>query len=675
MFYTNPKTSNTCHYSRNGFKFAILSIICSLLLPGAAIARIAAPDQIKIIAPYEAVAKTTTHDNPELARPIAVNEAANESGDLTLTLRSNSFFSSMDFYLGLTAPEIFGDDLMLITETGALQSFKNGLTPWRSNSRGINESLLNDIPLKMLPGDTYTFYLLATETGNPPLSSPFYLWSTIWKLTPTGQQISDKLLAQFPEGVDSAMAIIQSVDYGYSMAQIIDAVLAGHFQEPTHIINDTGTKLTPDFNAFSIIEDDRDNSQPKEKVIDDFFKKYSKIREGAEKAVEDYPEAEGEENNKAGKIALVAALFRAAQISKSAYEVEEFDAKAAWSELLETIILKKYKFRDVDSEAFVILFSKPDLLNPHALNRFIKPKGSVHGLLRNTAPMAHDSSERVRINTPVSFVLYADDMDCDQVTPDIECDALFYTIIKQPSHGRLSGSGHLLKYTPDTGYLGSDNMQFSVSDGQLSSQATVEFEIEAPKLTLDKIILSKYNGATGDICEDATEQSTEICGEYPRSGSGYEWSSTYILDQNQAIFQFDEAYVGLDNSQNNQISDYTVTFDFDPPPYVITPGQQLDPLRIAGIAQGYIAGWHLERGFVYYIKKGTSNSYYKDSDVYLLNRNLPYDEDKGRFEGLLSDESYTTITIPFSATDGFTIGGKYGWDPGYYIDWVYKVAE
>ncbi len=670
MFYTNPKTSNACHYSCNGFKFAILSIICSLLLPGAAIARISAPDQIKIIAPYEAVAKTTTHDNPELARPIAVNEAANESGDLTLTLRSNSFFSSMDFYLGLTAPEIFGDDLMLITETGALQSFKNGLTPWRSNSRRINESLLNDIPLKMLPGDTYTFYLLATETGNPPLSSPFYLWSTIWKLTPTGQQISDKLLAQFPEGVDSAMAIIQSVDYGYSMAQIIDAVLAGHFQEPTHIVDNTETKLTPDFNAFSIIEDDRDNSQSKEKVIDDFFKKYSKIREGAEKAVEDYPEAEGEEKNKAGKIALVAALLRAAQISKSAYEVEEFDAKAAWSELLEAIILKKHKFSDVNSERLVTLFSNPYALTPDALNRFIKPKGSVHGLLRNTAPMAHDSSELVRPNVRVAFELHADDMDCDAITPDIVCPPLTYQITEQPKHGRLSGSGSLRYYYPDSDYLGEDSIQFSVSDGELENTATVKFEVKAPTLVLDKIVLSKYNGNTGDICEDATETSTEICGEYPRSGSGNEWTTSYYLNHNQAVFNYVET-----NYANNLIADYSATFQFEAPPENITAGETLPALKIDAVAEGFIPGSYLNRGFVYYLNTGYSNQYLDETDVYLLNRNLPYNSENGRFEGSIDDYSFTEITIPLTADDGFVIGGKFGWDPGYYINWVYKVAE
>jgi len=80
----------------------------------------------------------------------------------------------------------------------------------------------------------------------------------------------------------------------------------------------------------------------------------------------------------------------------------------------------------------------------------------------NDPPTANDDSVTTQEDTLVSITLAG----CD---PD--GDALSYIVVKDPSHGSLSGTGPNLTYTPNANFNGSDSFLFKVNDGTVDSTA------------------------------------------------------------------------------------------------------------------------------------------------------------------------------------------------------------
>jgi M6 family metalloprotease-like protein len=78
----------------------------------------------------------------------------------------------------------------------------------------------------------------------------------------------------------------------------------------------------------------------------------------------------------------------------------------------------------------------------------------------NHAPVAQDQMVTTPQDTPLAITL---------VAPDSDDDPLTYSIVDEPAHGTLSGSGEALTYTPDAGYKGSDSFTFKANDGTLDS--------------------------------------------------------------------------------------------------------------------------------------------------------------------------------------------------------------
>ncbi len=92
---------------------------------------------------------------------------------------------------------------------------------------------------------------------------------------------------------------------------------------------------------------------------------------------------------------------------------------------------------------------------------------------------------------------------------DIEGDALTYSIVANPAHGSVSGSGHTFTYTPNADYYGSDSFTFQANDGALDSEpATVSITVtpvnDAPTLAAIS--------APEAINEDASEQTMLLSG-------------------------------------------------------------------------------------------------------------------------------------------------------------------
>ncbi|MCC7461891.1 MAG: cadherin-like domain-containing protein [Gammaproteobacteria bacterium] len=89
----------------------------------------------------------------------------------------------------------------------------------------------------------------------------------------------------------------------------------------------------------------------------------------------------------------------------------------------------------------------------------------------NSAPVAAAQSVSTPASTPLNITLAASDANGD---------SLSYSIVAQPAHGTLSGSGNTRTYAPVAGYSGADSFTFQASDGAaLSNVATVSITVAA----------------------------------------------------------------------------------------------------------------------------------------------------------------------------------------------------
>jgi len=80
----------------------------------------------------------------------------------------------------------------------------------------------------------------------------------------------------------------------------------------------------------------------------------------------------------------------------------------------------------------------------------------------NKPPTAESLNVTTKEDTPTSITLAGSDSDDD---------ALTYSIISEPSHGRLTGTVPNLNYNPELDFNGQDSFVFEVSDGKVDSVA------------------------------------------------------------------------------------------------------------------------------------------------------------------------------------------------------------
>lgn len=149
----------------------------------------------------------------------------------------------------------------------------------------------------------------------------------------------------------------------------------------------------------------------------------------------------------------------------------------------------------------------------------------------NDAPVAISGAT---INTnediAVNLTLQASDLDGDPLT---------YTIVTQPQHGTLTGSGPNRVYTPATNFNGADSFTFAANDGHVSSNiATVNLQVanvnDAPVARPDNATVVRNDAVTisvlandGDVDGDIlmiTDVSTPTHGTAAISGNGIEYT-------------------------------------------------------------------------------------------------------------------------------------------------------
>lgn len=158
----------------------------------------------------------------------------------------------------------------------------------------------------------------------------------------------------------------------------------------------------------------------------------------------------------------------------------------------------------------------------------------------NQPPMATAANVSTREDTPVAILLSG---------TDPEGDALTYTVHTTPAHGVLEGRPPELAYLPNPGFVGTDALSFSASDGELSSSersiaitvqrvATTMLAVgdaHACRLRADHVLscwgsLGVFASATPKPIDTRTEWDAVFAGAV----------SVYALDRSNALWSFNE---------------------------------------------------------------------------------------------------------------------------------------
>jgi hypothetical protein len=106
------------------------------------------------------------------------------------------------------------------------------------------------------------------------------------------------------------------------------------------------------------------------------------------------------------------------------------------------------------------------------------PTAAQTSTIVTAAPVASGQSVATTENQAKPITLSSTDPNNDPLT---------YTITTQPTHGKLSGSGANLTYTPKAGFTGSDSFLFTVTDtttGMVSNTAMVSINVTQPPVSL-----------------------------------------------------------------------------------------------------------------------------------------------------------------------------------------------
>jgi hypothetical protein len=138
-------------------------------------------------------------------------------------------------------------------------------------------------------------------------------------------------------------------------------------------------------------------------------------------------------------------------------------------------------FSGVDSWQYVAFDGNSDSL-PGTIRVEVRPLEDP-----NQAPEVDSSIYETELDGPILIKLSANDPDGD---------ALEYIFTEGPSNGEITGVPPSLLYTPEPGFVGTDVLQFKVSDGELTSVAArVSIIVSRPEANGGSMILSNVGKA------------------------------------------------------------------------------------------------------------------------------------------------------------------------------------
>ncbi len=149
----------------------------------------------------------------------------------------------------------------------------------------------------------------------------------------------------------------------------------------------------------------------------------------------------------------------------------------------------------------------------------------------NDAPVANNQNVITAEDTPVLITLGATDVDMDTLT---------FTVLSQPVHGDLTGSGASWTYTPDLDYQGPDQFTFRAADAEFNSNtATVSITVTAvndPPTADDQNLTTDEDTPLPITLTGSDPEGTTLTFNYtqPANGtvSGTAPTVTYTPDEN-----------------------------------------------------------------------------------------------------------------------------------------------
>ncbi len=213
----------------------------------------------------------------------------------------------------------------------------------------------------------------------------------------------------------------------------------------------------------------------------------------------------------------------------------------------------------------------------------------------NTPPVAIDQNVTVYVNSTDNHI--------DLNGTDEDGDDLNYTIVTEPTHGVLSGSGVHRTYTPEAGYMGEDSFIFMVNDGRDDSEiATVSIVVEnyqCANVALHKPV-TPYTGAVrGDPVNITDGDHSNLWYSWQGSCSSTEISFTLDLQDvyqiNRMVFRPLQTYSykiesSLDGQNWVERYNNVINYNTDTQELIANPSYSARYFRYSGYnyACGYV---------------------------------------------------------------------------------------
>ncbi len=154
----------------------------------------------------------------------------------------------------------------------------------------------------------------------------------------------------------------------------------------------------------------------------------------------------------------------------------------------------------------------------------------------NHAPVAANQSQSVVVNTRTTISLNATDADTD---------TLSMSIVQQPAHGTLVGTGLTVQYTPNQNYTGADSFRYRVNDGTVNSNiATVSINVinSNPGTGISNPVVNggiTVNGSRSDwnglhlFATDPDDIGSGDTIDWLRAGMAHSSSTVYLMYENR----------------------------------------------------------------------------------------------------------------------------------------------
>src|SRR5690606_8595479 len=144
----------------------------------------------------------------------------------------------------------------------------------------------------------------------------------------------------------------------------------------------------------------------------------------------------------------------------------------------------------------------------------------------NTAPVAVDDSVTLVQGTSLDIDVVANDSDADG-------DDLTPSILTQPVHGAAMLQGGAIRYTPDVGYVGVDQFDYTIADGNEGMDTATVFisitpaEFSETQHSVGMTTLVYHDGAFYNVFHESRAGDADV---YLRtSEDGIAWSDRVLV--------------------------------------------------------------------------------------------------------------------------------------------------